>query len=146
MNEVKVRFDLEIEEDGFPPISVEILNARLIDETIVELDNTPFFVEGVAIGDTLKCTKAGDNGLFQYDHVVNESGNKSISIIFIDDSCKENVYQKLKGLGCYCEYGEFDGFNMLAVSVDIENDYGEVARYLDLQESSEYLSYAELCL
>ena len=44
MSNVKVRFELEILEDGFPPIGVETLNAQLIDGNTVKLDNTPFLL------------------------------------------------------------------------------------------------------
>ena len=53
---------------------------------------------------------------------------ESISIIFIDDDSKEEVYQYFKKHDCYCEYGEFDGYNMLAVSVDKDLDH-EIQSY-----------------
>ncbi|WP_265183374.1 hypothetical protein [Vibrio vulnificus] len=43
MQDVKVRFDLEILEDGFPPVGSETLNGQLVGENEVKLDNTPFF-------------------------------------------------------------------------------------------------------
>ena len=123
MKNVKVRFELEIEEDGFPPISVETLNARVVNETTVELDNTPFFVESVAVGDILKCCRTDNDQVLEYEHVVTEGGNKSLSIIFVDD-----------------------GFNMLAVSVSRNSDYENIRLYLDEKEKSGVISYAELCL
>lgn len=114
MQDVKVRFNLEILEDGFPPVGSETLNGRLVGENKVKLDNTPFFAESVASGDILGC-KQISSGIFQYENVIAPSGNKALSVIFIDDGYKESVYQYLKGYGCYCEYGEFDGFNMLAL-------------------------------
>lgn len=146
MNDVKIGFQLEIEEDGFPPVSVETLNGRLISETTVELDNTPFFAEGVAAGDILRFNKIRDSEILEYEHVVQASGNKSISIILIDEECKENIYQKLKGFGCYCEYGDFTDFAMIAACVGADCDYSLIAEFLDQQEGSGKLSYAELCV
>lgn len=145
MQDVKVRFDLEILEDGFPPVGSETLNGQLVGENEVKLDNTPFFAESVASGDILGCRQVS-SGVFQYENVIAPSGNKAISIIFVDDGCKESVYQYLKGCGCYCEYGEFDGFNMLALSVDKGMDFEKIITYLDKQESLGVISYAELCV
>jgi len=63
MDNIKVHFELEIVEDGFPPITVESLNAYLLDDGKIELDNTPFFAESVAVGDILYCKKI-DNNMF----------------------------------------------------------------------------------
>lgn len=146
MKYVKVRFELEILEDGFPPVGVETLNARLIDDHTVKLDNTPFFADSVAVDDVLSCSKTEHDHILQYGSVITPSGNKSISVIFIDDDCKEELYQYFKECGCYCEYGEFDGYNMLAVSVNKDLDYSKVASYLNENEESGRISYAELCI
>lgn len=146
VNEIKVRFQLEILEDGFPPIGVETLNALLIDDDTVKLDNTPFFAESVAAGDVLKVSKTNSEHIVQFESVLSHGGNKSIAIIFIDDACKEDIYQYFKTNSCYCEYGEFRDFNMLAVSIGSEMDYGKIASYLDEKERLGELSYAELCI
>lgn len=145
MNDIKVRFNLEIIEDGFPPIGVETLNGVLIGDNIVKLNNTPFFAKSVAVDDILRCIETNKTGVYEYEKLVTPSGNKAISIIFLDDSCKENVYQYLKGHGCYCEYGEFGGFNMLAVAVDKKLEYDELESFLQMNQDSGIISYAELC-
>ena len=146
MNQVKVRFELEILEDDFPPVGVETLNARLVDTSTVELDNTPFFAKSVAVGDLLRCSKTKQDHIVQFEEVLSPSGNRSISIIFIDDDCKEETYQFFKRHECYCEYGEFDGFNMLAVSIGHNIDYNKLAFYLDKKEELGKISYSELCI
>ncbi len=146
MGNIKVNFELEIIEDGFPPIAIETLNARLRDDGKIELDNTPFFAECVAVGDIISCSKDEHDHNYIFENVITPSGNKSISIIFIHDECKNKIYEYLKEKDCYCEYGEFDGFNMLAVSVDSSNEYNEITAYLDAEESLGKISYAELCI
>ena len=91
-------------------------------------------------------SKTSSEHIVQFESVLSQSGNKSIAIIFIDDNCKEDVYQYFKGHGCYCEYGEFRDFNMLAVSIGSELDYSKLASYLDEKEKLGELSYAELCI
>ena len=146
MNECKVRFELEILEDGFPPVGVETLNARLVDTNTFELDNTPFFAKSIAVGDILRCSQTKHDHIVQFEEVLSPSGNKSISIIFIDDDCKEEIYQFFKQNECYCEYGEYGEFNMLAVSINPNFDYSKIAFYLDKKEELGKISYAELCI
>ena len=146
MGNIRVRFDLEIEEDGYPPIAVETLNARIVDGNTVEIDNTPFFAKSVAAGDVVECSRTENDQVLQFERVIAESGNRSISIIFLDDDCREDLYQHLRSCGHYCEYGEFAHFNMLAVSIEKDADYSAVKAYLDEKEGSNSVSYAELCL
>ncbi|MFC9157849.1 DUF4265 domain-containing protein [Streptomyces bauhiniae] len=53
-NYVKVHFRLEVDEDGWPPASVESLWAVDLGDGTVRLDNTPWFVRGVASGDIIR--------------------------------------------------------------------------------------------
>ena len=144
--QVKVHFPLEIDEDNFPPINVESLNAFQRNNGEIRLDNTPFFITGVALGDVVRCTvDSSTNGVW-FEKVISESGNKALSIIFLETHCKDDVYLQLKKFGCYCEYGEFDGMDMLAVCVYQSEDYSKIASYLDKLELDEWISYAELCI
>jgi hypothetical protein len=149
MDFVKIVFRLPVEEDGFPPIASEALNARRDAEGFV-LENTPFFATGVSLGDRVEGTPdQGVSDRFTFSQVIESSTNRAISIIFLDSGVKENVYQELKLRGCYCEYGEFgkDGqLQMLAVSVPESCDYESVARYLSEHEAGGRLSYAELAV
>lgn len=146
MNQVKVDFTLTIVEEGFPPIGVETLNGELQDNGMIRLDNTPFFAEEVALGDMLRCKKLANKKRYLFEEVVEESGSKALSIIFLNDDCKEDVYQFLKKKGCYCEYGEFKAFNMLAVEILEKIEYEEVESFLEEQELKGVLSFAELCI
>ena len=143
---IKVHFQLVVGEDNFPPIGVESLNAFMQKNGVIRLDNTPFFVSEVALGDLVECSKNPNTNGVWFERVVVESGNKALSIIFLDDTCKEDVYQELKKNGCYSEYGEFDGMDMLAVCVYQNIDYGKIREYLDHMEAQEKISYAELCI
>jgi len=143
---IKVHFKLEPEGDGFPPIGVESLNGYCDRSDLVRLDNTPFFAIGVALGDVVLYEKHPSKNEYWYCGVYSESGNKALSIIFLDEACKEEVYQHLKSSGCYCEYGEFGNFNMLAVGVYASLNYSEIASYLGEKEAGGLISYAELCV
>jgi hypothetical protein len=141
---VRVRFDIDV-EDGFPSVSSELIHGDIVGNGLIKLDNTPFFVEGIALGDIVFCEHHADE-LFEFKYIVEESGNKAISIIFIDVSVEERVYQKIKLMGHYCEYGEFPEYSMLAVSVKKSHDLDGLISYLSDLEGSGKISYAELCL
>lgn len=142
----KIHFELEVKEDGFPPISIESLNGMQISDGKFRVENTPFFAEGIAIGDVIQANRRSGLKGFWFDSVIEESKNISISIIFIEENLEERVYQKMKEFGCFCEYGEFGALRMLAVCVYASVDYAQVSNFLDELESQERLSYAELCL
>lgn len=143
-NELRVRFELPIQEDGFPPIGSETLHGISEGNDLVRLDNTPFFAEGVALGDIVRCSGHPPTIDFVSLHIA--SGNKSVAVIFLRDDVAEALYQHLRAAGCYCEYGEFPGFDMLAVSVLATVDYGPLRTELMRLEALEQISFAELCI
>ena len=51
MRRNKIYFQLEMDEDGYPPFDVESLWVRTIDKGVGIIDNIPFFVKGIALGD-----------------------------------------------------------------------------------------------
>ncbi|MDV5143157.1 DUF4265 domain-containing protein [Streptomyces sp. SBC-4] len=51
---------MDIAEDGWPPASVESLWAVDLGDGTVRLDNTPWFVRGVASGDIIQAELDGD--------------------------------------------------------------------------------------
>lgn len=141
---LRVRFNLEVDEDGFPPIGSESLHGAWEAGGFVRLDNTPFFVEGVALGDIVECS--GQPPTVDFVRLHTASGNKSLAIIFLRPDAAEPLYQHLKALGCYCEYGEFPGFDMLAASVPEAVAYAPIRAELERLEGLEEISFSELCI
>lgn len=146
---VKIRFDLEVDGDGYPPVGSESLNAIVLGENTFQIDNTPFFVEEIAVGDVVEAFKTSDSGdKFVFSRVLSLSQDQSLSIIFLDTSFLEGVSKKLREYGCYCEYGEFNNDNlvMLAVNVSDPSVYGDVMSLLLHLGTQDLLSVAELCI
>jgi len=144
---IKVRFDLEIDEDGYPPVGSESLNAVVLGANKFQIDNTPFFIERIAVGDIIEAHKTPESGeRFVFDKILSLSKDQSLSLIFLDDSFIEGVSTKLQQLGCYCEYGEFSSGNlkMVAVNVAQPDTYHDVMSFLLHLETQEVLSVAEL--
>ena len=128
----KIEFPLEI-EDGYPPISVESLNARRVENEQFEILNTPFFVKNVAYGDFVSASKQQD-GRLVFDACTKWSGFKAISIILLDDSMDTEIMDLLRGLQCVIEYGEFGDLRMVAVGVPVSVDYTQIRNSLDAYE------------
>ena len=138
----KIEFRLQI-EDGYPPISVESLNARQVESGQFEILNTPFFVKNVAYGDRVTAIQQQDGRLI-FEACTVYSGFKAISIILLDESLDVGVLDLLRGLHCVIEYGEFGDLRMVAVAVPPSVDYTPIRHSLDEYERLGKLSYAEL--
>ncbi|WP_043476713.1 DUF4265 domain-containing protein [Kitasatospora sp. MBT66] len=81
---VKVYFRMEVDEDGWPPASVESLWAVDLGDGTVRLDNTPWFVRGVASGDVIRVS-VDDEGLRWAGETVQASENCTIRLIVLKD-------------------------------------------------------------
>ncbi|MES2055160.1 MAG: DUF4265 domain-containing protein [Pseudomonadota bacterium] len=144
MEKIRILFKLTV-EDEFPPVSSELLYGEITSDWRAKIDNTPFFAEGIAIGDVVTFKKNID-GIMEFEEIYDISGNKSISVLFIDEDIIETVYQTVKGMGHYIEYGEFPKYKMIAVSVTKDGDLEELSSYLSELENCGSVSYAELCI
>jgi hypothetical protein len=142
MNLVKIEFRLEV-EDGYPPISVERLNARPVDDGQFEILNSPFFAKNVAYGDYVTAEPIAEGGL-SFVSCSTYSGFKAISLILMDDSLDTFLMDLLRGFQCVIEYGEFGKLRMLAVGIPGSVDYSPIRSVLDSHEKAGKLSYAEL--
>lgn len=142
---MKINFLLK-QKDGFPPISVESLNAEEISEGRYRIENTPFFTLDVAFGDIVLC-QVDEDGRYVFSSNEVHSGFDAISIILLDETQDTFLMDLLRGMNCVVEYGEFGAIRMLAVGMppDMGRDQARaIRRQLDVLEQQEHLSYAEL--
>ncbi|WP_052559415.1 DUF4265 domain-containing protein [Enhygromyxa salina] len=143
----KIVFELEPDEDGFPPIGSEGLHATPLEDGSFVLDNTPFFVTEVALGDRIAADPiSGTEGKFAFSHVLEPSSAKSISIIFLVKELEQGILDNLRSRDCYCEFAEIRALRMLAVSVPETCNYDELRAYLMKHEADKALSFAELAV
>lgn len=143
----KIFFPLQVDEYGYPPVSIESLNAKEVGQNMFRIDNTPFFIEEIALGDVIVGNLIPDsNNHYWYTETYSESNNKSLSIIFLEEGHGDELIEFLKMKNCYCEYGSFNNSEMLAVSVPKDSDYEEIFSYLSNLEKEEVISFAELAV
>ena len=139
------RFALTPDEDGYPPISVESMNAVEVEEGRFRLRNAPFFVSGIAYDDLVEARQSPDGG-YDFVRCIEPSDFRCLSIILLSESLGGALMDLLRGRDAVIEYGEFGALRMVAVAVPAEVDYQEIKRNLDRYEAEGLISYAELAV
>ncbi len=136
---VRVRFELRRDEHGWPPAASETLWA--VPTGIAghyRIDNIPFFVVGVSLGDVVLAA-AGER-MLEFVRVVEKSGHRSVGLRYRSDQVRSNVRTVLTGFGCRVESG--DSPTVLAVDIPPTVSQ-EVTEYLAGLEELGELSYYE---
>ena len=77
---VKIRFALQRDDDGWPPAESEGLWAQPLGVNRYRIDNTPWFVRGVAADDIVEA-RPDDNGVLWAHSVVQHGGRLVIRVI-----------------------------------------------------------------
>jgi hypothetical protein len=77
---VKVRFDLDRDQDGWPPAESEGLRAVPLEGGLYRLDNTPWFVRGVASDDVIEARRDRD-GVLWFVRVRERGGRIVVRVI-----------------------------------------------------------------
>lgn len=142
----KVAVILEKDEDGYPPISVELLNATAISDDVFRIENAPYFAKNISYHDVVQADRSSVDGQFDFSKVVEESTFTSISIIILDPAMDVALMDILRGLDCVVEYGEFGRLRVLAVAVPASTNYGELRQKLQRLEERGQISFAELAV
>ena len=138
---VKVLFKLEREDEDYPPVDYERLWARPLEDGSFELDNIPFFVRGISVGDVV-AARPGE-GEFVFSELVLESGNSTLRVIVFDEAHVEKVRRQLQELGCATE---LNVSKMLGVDVPPQVDLQAVRTWLMEMQSAGALEFEDACL
>ncbi|WP_030717121.1 DUF4265 domain-containing protein [Streptomyces sp. NRRL S-237] len=144
---VKVHFRMDVDEDGWPPASVESLWAVNLGDGTVRLDNTPWFVRGVASGDIIKVECDGD-GVLWAGETVRPSQNCTIRLIVRKDdgsaAARQSVLEVFHRLGTTGE--GIEQFRMVALDVPPEADLPRIRTLLEHGEAKEWWHWEEGCV
>jgi len=110
----KIIFSLERDEHGYPPVEAESMWATLRDDGY-ELDNTPFYAKGVALGDVVLAEPDVDGALV-YRRVTRRGGHSTYRVYLLapgpNDPQSTADYLRAQGLRV-----EYDLASLLAVDV-----------------------------
>jgi hypothetical protein len=101
---VKVHFELEPDESGYPPAKSEFLWCIRTKRGTYIVDNVPFFVRDLSLGDEISAERVGR--ALQFSRVLHKSKNSTVRILVKKPHITDAIREKLNGFGCGTElYG-----------------------------------------
>ena len=126
----KIIFKIDADEDDWPPVASEGIWCEQKDD-LYTICNAPFFVKGIAYGDTVRIRGVGDNE-FAIEEVVEKSGNSTVWLYFGNKEVNKNLIEDLGHLGCGYEGGAVEGYFSVNVPKGVSMD--EVSKIIALAE------------
>jgi hypothetical protein len=136
----RVRFELSRDEKGSRPAASETLWA--IPTSVpghYRIDNIPFFVVGVSVGDVVLAEP--NERTLEFVRVVEKSGHRSLGLRYRSDQVRSAVRTRLTEMGCDVERG--DTPKVLAVDIPPAVSLDEVTALLAGLEEIGELSFYE---
>jgi hypothetical protein len=97
---VKILFRIERDEDGYPPEDAESVWAVPV-EGGYQIDNVPFFVRDIALGDIVSAEPAHDGMLEFTGEVIRRSGHSTYRVLLREqrEGDPDTSIEELKSLG-----------------------------------------------
>jgi hypothetical protein len=138
---VQVWFPLE-QEHGYPPADVEGIWATPMGGCLYQLENIPFFANGVSRADQVEAHSDGTR--LVAGRLAKDGGHSTLRVVVYDESMVLAHRAALEDLGCACEQSETP--NLFSVDVPPETDLGRVVDYLGYQHSIDALDFEESAL
>lgn len=84
---VKIRFPLEIDDEGYPPVAEESLWAEPCEGGLFRVLNIPFYARDLAWGDTVRADETEEGLVFA--ERVTPSGHATIRVIGMEEGFEE---------------------------------------------------------
>lgn len=128
MERSRVIFELNQDDDGYPPFSREGIWAIRIADDVWRVDNIPFFSSEVSNCDSISVSRGINEALF-FKSVVARGGHSTIRIFFNEDSKIPEIRASLKNLGCSSEGTNIK--RLIAFDVPPDVDMRRVEGYLN---------------
>jgi hypothetical protein len=145
---VKIRFALDRDQDGWPPAESEGLWAVPLEGGLYRLDNTPWFVRGVAIDDVIEARRDHD-GVLWFVRVRGCGGRIVVRVIPRADGPlrgdRQAVLDLFAPLGVAGE-GMSSPVNMVALDIGPDTPLSSVKSLLASGEADGRWHYEEGCI
>ncbi|MEF2528970.1 MULTISPECIES: DUF4265 domain-containing protein [Streptomyces] len=144
---VKVHFRLDVDEDGWPPAGIESLWAVDLGDGTVRLDNTPWFVRGVASDDIIR-VDVDDEGVRWAGETVRASENCTIRLIVLKDggsaAARQSVLEIFHSLGTTGE--GIEKYRMVALDVPPKANLPKIRQLLEHGDAKGWWHWEEGCV
>lgn len=140
--EVRILFDLEQDDDGYPPSSGETMWALTTEDGHYAIDNIPFFVYGISCFDVVSAHE--NDGFLVFDKLIQSLGHSTFRVVVYDRADVKTVRDTLKSMGCACEQSHIP--SLFSVDVPPKIDLSLIQAYLAQGVSEEKWDYEAACL
>ncbi|HZO92439.1 MAG TPA: DUF4265 domain-containing protein [Candidatus Baltobacteraceae bacterium] len=141
----KIRFDLErAPSDAWPPVRFEALWARRSGDHAYVLDNIPFYVYGVSLGDEVYADDADADGYLSYRRVLRHNGHSTFRMRLTAASPEEDLPFVRDLMKTLCDVGcgtEHDVGGVIAVDAPPGCPLGAVIDVLKLGNEEHVWTY-----
>ncbi len=138
----KIAFELEEDEDGYPPLAVETLWAWSVEDGYYCLDSIPFFAHEVSPGDVVETKEEFGQSVFK--RVVRPSANSVVRIYVTDESDTQTARIAFKGLGCESELSNLP--KLFALEIPESSDFEAISSLLEEGVTNGRWEYEEACM
>ena len=135
----KISFELEQDENGYPPNRWETLWAYETEPGHYCIDNIPFYVDGVSSGDVVSAEHDGQQLLFK--KMIRSSSNTVFRLYISDPKLVQQVRDEFRAIGCASELSNIP--QLIAVEVPGDISFGPVAVLLEKGEEANRFEYDE---
>jgi Domain of unknown function (DUF4265) len=135
----RIFFELEPDEDGYPPDKWESMWAYETAEGLFCVDNIPFYVMGISSGDVISAKNDGEKLIFE--NLVRPSSNSVIRIYVSDLGDVQGARNNFRTLGCQSELSHVP--KLFAVEIPGDVDFYPVANLLAEGDESGRWAYEE---
>jgi hypothetical protein len=129
---VKIRFELDQDDDGWPPVAGESLWAFDLGHDRYRLDNTPWFVRGVACYDVVEALAPDADSVPVVHQVLEHSGLLTVRVLPLADGGVDalaTLIGEFNALGVDCEGDQDHG--LLALDIPPSTRLAPVKEHLD---------------
>ena len=101
---VKIYFDLAPDENGYPPAKSEFLWSIPTQRGTYLIDNIPFFVRDISLGDEISAKKEG--GQLHFAKLLKKSRNSTLRVLLKKPGRTGALRKQLAAFGCGSELDE----------------------------------------
>lgn len=138
----RVHFLLTPDADGYPPASGETLWAEELGGSLYRIDNIPFYVTGIAVGDVVEARVIEGNLTFV--GLLQPSGHSTIRIVTYDPDAVSDVREQFDRLGCTAEL--LSNSKLIAVDVPRDIDLTQIRAELERGRRENRWDYEEAAI
>lgn len=140
-----VVFDLAVDEDGWPPVSAERVWAFSMGADLYLIDNVPWFVRDLAVGDVVRAEPPGDNMHPVFSEVVERSDHVTVRLVcFRAGPLAGDLPRALAPFTAVGVYGEgLPQYGLLALDIAPNDPLDQVVDVLRRGQADGWWEYEE---